>query len=328
MVMIITEHELRTLVPLDRATIQCVEGAFHALSTKPVEMPPILRLNIADHRGEVDVKTAYIPGDEYFAVKIGSGFFENPKVGLPSSGGMMALLSSETGIPQAILLDNGYLTDIRTAAAGAVAAQYLARENAAVAAILGAGTQAELQLEALMLVRSIKEARIWARDYFKAERLAEKLSRKLSLSVIPYENPALAVSGSDIIVTTTPASSPILSAAWLEPGQHVTAMGSDAEHKNEIEAAAIVRADLYVADSLEQARRLGELHHALASGLISETSAFLELGDIIAEKKTGRSNSAQISIVDLTGTGVQDTAIAAFAFQRAKAAGSAVGRTF
>ncbi|WP_287115559.1 cyclodeaminase [Mesorhizobium sp.] len=328
MVMIITEHELRTLIPLDVATAQCVERAFHALSTKPVEMPSILRLAVTDHHGEVDVKTAYTLGDDYFAVKIGSGFFDNPKVGLPSSGGMMALFSSETGVPQAILLDNGYLTDIRTAAAGAVAAKYLARENAAVAAIFGAGVQAELQLEALLLVRPIKEARIWARDFLKAKGLAEKLSRKLSLSVIPYEDPALAVCGSDIIVTTTPASSPILRAAWLKPGQHVTAMGSDAEHKNEIEAAAIARADLYVADSLQQTRRLGELHHALASGLLPETSDFLELGDLIAEKKRGRKNSAQISIADLTGTGVQDTAIAAFAFQRAKAAGSAVGRTF
>ncbi|WP_375784908.1 cyclodeaminase [Bradyrhizobium sp. Pha-3] len=325
MVKVITEQELRTLVPLDRAVVRCIEGAFHALSTKPVEMPPILRLNIFDHQGEVDVKTAYVPGDDYFAVKIGSGFFENPKMGLPSASGMMALFSSETGIPQAILLDNGYLTDIRTAAAGAVAAQYLARENATVAAIIGAGVQARLQLEALMLVRPVIEARIWARDFAKAKGLAEELSRKVDISVIPYEEPALAVSGSDIIVTTTPASSPILSAAWIEPGQHVTAMGSDAEHKNEIEPAAIARADLYVADSLQQTKRLGELHHALASGVISERSALLELGDIIAGKKTGRSSNAQISIADLTGTGIQDTAIAAFAFERAKAEGTSIG---
>ncbi|MER9250104.1 cyclodeaminase [Mesorhizobium sp. M0590] len=328
MVMVINENELRKLVSLDPPTVQCVERAFHALSTKPVEMPPILRLNITDHHGEVDVKTAYISGDDCFAVKIGSGFFDNPKVGLPSSGGLMALFSSETGTPQAILLDNGYLTDIRTAAAGAVAAQYLSCENASVAAIIGAGVQAELQLEALMLVRSIKEARIWARDFLKAKRLAEKLSMKFGLSVISCADPAVAVRGSDIIVTTTPASSPILSAAWLEPGQHITAMGSDAEHKNEIEPAAVALADLYVADSLPQTRRLGELHHALASGLISETSAFLELGDVIAGKKMGRSNGAQITIADLTGTGVQDTAIAQFAFQRAKTAGSVLGSRF
>ncbi|MGL3104457.1 cyclodeaminase [Bradyrhizobium sp. BR 1432] len=327
MVKIITEQELRKLVPLDRAAVRCVEDAFCALSTKPVEMPPILRLNILDHHGEVDVKTAYILGDDYFAVKIGSGFFENPKMGLPSASGMIALFCSKTGIPQAILLDNGYLTDIRTAAAGAVAAQYLSREHAAVATIIGAGVQARLQLEALMLVRPVEEARIWARDFSKAKGLAEDLSRKLGISVIPYDDPGFAVSGSDIIVTTTPASTPVLSATWLQPGQHVTAMGSDAEHKNEIEAAAIARADLYVADSLQQTRRLGELHHALASGAIADTSACLELGDIIAGKSTARSSSVQITIADLTGTGIQDTAIAAFAFGRAKAEGAAVGTT-
>lgn len=166
---ILTEAQLREIVGLDRDAVACIEEAFAALATKAVAMPPILRLDIPDYRGEVDVKTAYVPGIEGFAIKISPGFFDNPKIGLPSTNGMMVLLSSRTGLVQALLLDNGYLTDIRTAAAGAVAAKHLSRHNASVAAIFGAGMQARLQLEALRLVRPIREARIWARDAAKAE---------------------------------------------------------------------------------------------------------------------------------------------------------------
>ncbi|MDK1483224.1 ornithine cyclodeaminase family protein, partial [Sinorhizobium sp. 6-117] len=131
---ILTEADLRAVVSLDREAVDCVEDAFHALATKAVAMPPILRLDIPEHRGEVDVKTAYVPGIEGFAIKISPGFFDNPKIGLPSTNGMMVLLSSRTGLVQALLLDNGYLTDVRTAAAGAVAAKHLSREDSSVAA--------------------------------------------------------------------------------------------------------------------------------------------------------------------------------------------------
>ena len=161
----------------------CVEHAFRALATLPVAMPPILRLDIPEHRGEVDVKTAYIPGVDGFAIKISPGFFDNPKLGLPSLNGMMVLLSAKTGLVEALLLDNGYLTDVRTAAAGAVAAKHLSREDSSVAAIYGAGVQARLQLEALLLVRPISQARIWARDGAKAEATAADLSRSLGIDV-------------------------------------------------------------------------------------------------------------------------------------------------
>ena len=131
-------------------------------------MPPIMRLDIIENNGEIDVKTAYIPGVESLAIKISPGFFDNPSLGLPSVNGLMVLFSTRTGMVEALLLDNGYLTDIRTAAAGAVAAKYLARADSHSAAILGAGSQAELQLEALTLVRDIESATLWARDADKA----------------------------------------------------------------------------------------------------------------------------------------------------------------
>ncbi|TAV84902.1 ectoine utilization protein EutC [Rhizobium leguminosarum] len=323
---ILTEAELRKVIGLDRDAVACIEEAFTALATQAVAMPPILRLDIPEYRGEVDVKTAYVPGIEGFAIKISPGFFDNPKIGLPSTNGMMVLLSSRTGLVQALLLDNGYLTDVRTAAAGAVAAKHLSRENASVAAIFGAGMQARLQLEALTLVRPIREARIWARDAAKAQSVAAESAGKLGFPVTAILDARGAMTGADLIVTTTPSETPIIEAGWLEPGQHLTAMGSDAEHKNEIDPAAIAGADLYVADNWKQTRRLGELHHAIDAGLVAADAVFAELGQIVAGLTPGRTRNDQITIADLTGTGIQDTAIATLAFAHAGAANA--GTTF
>ncbi len=313
-VTIVTETDLRALVPLDLAAVDCIEDAFRALATKPVAMPPILRLDIPEHRGEVDVKTAYIPGLDHFAIKISPGFFDNPALGLPSTNGMMVVLSARTGLVEALLLDNGYLTDVRTAAAGAVAARHLAAPDAATAAILGAGMQARMQLRALMLVRPITRAVVWARDPAKAEAFAAEMSAELGIPVTATATVAEATKGAEVIVTTTPSETPILGAADVQPGAHVTAMGSDAEHKNEI-APDLVAAATYVADRLSQARKLGELHHAPLAD-----RDFPELGQIIAGTTPGRSDDSQITLADLTGTGIQDTAIAALALARAQAA--------
>lgn len=319
---ILTEAELRRIVPLDRDAVACVEDAFLALATRPVAMPPILRLDIPEYRGEVDVKTAYVPGLDGFAIKISPGFFGNPALGLPSVNGLMVLLSSRTGLVEALLLDNGYLTDVRTAAAGAVAAKHLSRPDSAVAAIFGAGVQAALQLEALTLVRPIREARLWARQPDRAAATADRLSERLGIPVRAVNDGLTAVAGADIVVTTTPADRPILMADWLEPGQHVTAMGSDAEHKNELDPAVISRADLYVADRLTQTRRLGELHHAIAAGTVAADREFPELGAVIAGQIAGRPSTDAVTVCDLTGTGVQDTAIATLARSRSLAAGA------
>lgn len=318
---ILTEADLRALVPLDAQAVATVEDAFRALAGGAVVMPPILRLDIAEARGEVDVKTAYVPGFGGFAIKVSPGFFDNPKLGLPSVNGLMIYLSAMTGIVEALLLDNGYLTNVRTAAAGAVAAKHLSRADASVAAILGAGAQGRLQLQALTLVRPIREARMWTRpeEAAQAGAAARAMTEKLGIPVTAVSDVADAVKGADIVVTTTPASKPILRADWLVPGQHVTAMGSDAEHKNEIDPAAFARVT-YVADSLAQTRRLGELHHALVAKAVAEDAIFAEIGQVIAGAAPGRRSPDDITLCDLTGTGAQDTAIATLAVARAKAA--------
>ena len=321
-VMILSEAELRRLAPLNAAAISAVENAFRALASGDVVMPPILRLDIAAANGEVDVKTAYVPGLASFAIKVSPGFFDNPKIGLPSLNGLMILLSARTGLLEAMLLDNGYLTNVRTAAAGAVAAKYLSREDSTTAAILGAGVQARLQLDALRLVRPLKTVRIWARDPAKAETAVQEIARGAQLDVVAVDDAEAAIDGADIVVTATPATEPIVRRAWLKPGQHLTAMGSDAEHKNEIDPALIAAADIYVPDRVSQTRVLGELHHAIAANLVATDTAFAELGAVVAGKAAGRTRADQLTICDLTGTGVQDTAIATLAFERAVAAGA------
>lgn len=310
---ILTEPQLRSLIKLDVTLIDVIADGFKALTEGNVVMPDILRLDIPD-RGEVDVKTAYVKGVQSFAVKISSGFFGNSALGLPSLSGMMVLLDAETGLTKALLLDNGYLTDIRTAAAGGVAARALSRPNSHIAAIYGAGLQARLQLEALTLVRPITEARIWARRPEQAQATAEWCEKEYGLPVQAYANPAEAAKGADILVTTTPSASPILLQDWLEPGQHVTAMGSDAEFKNELDPAIISHASLYVADSLPQTTRLGELHHALESSLNIDPSRSTELGAVLNGNHSGRRASDEITVADLTGTGIQDTVIATMAY--------------
>jgi len=321
---ILTEADLRAAVRLDLGAVECVEHAFAALAADTVVMPPILRLDVLDHNGEVDVKTAYLPGLDSFAIKISPGFFDNPKLGLPSVNGLMVLFSARTGLVEALLLDNGYLTDVRTAAAGAVAAKWLARADARTAGIIGAGVQARLQLKALTLVRGIDAAVVWARDRAKAARCAAEMAAELGIAVSACASAEEAVRGRDIVVTTTPSASPLVQAAWLSSGQHVTAMGSDAEHKNELAPEVIARADQYVCDRQSQCAALGELHHAIEAGLVSAEAEFAEIGQVIAGRAPGRRSDQDLTVCDLTGTGVQDTAIATLARARAAAAGAGV----
>lgn len=317
---LLNEADLRDCITLDHAAIDTVEQAFALLATAKVAMPPVLRLDVPEHNGEVDVKTAYLPGIERFAIKVSPGFFDNPSLGLPSLNGMMMLLSARTGLLDALLLDNGYLTAVRTAAAGAVAARWLACEDSC-AALIGSGEQARLQLQALRLVRPIERVQLWARDAAKAAALGDELGRDGHLQVAVCDSVDQAMHGADIAITCTPSREPLIHPRHLKPGLHITAMGSDAEHKNEIAPQVVAQVERYVADRLGQTRLLGELHHALRAGVVKDESRFCELGQVIAGQQPGRLSAAQITLCDLTGTGAQDTAIANLAFERARAAG-------
>ena len=233
--LLLNERELRECVQLDAAIIKQIEQGFIALAQGRAVIPPILRLDVKDHNGEMDVKTAYVQGLPHFALKISCGFFDNPRRNLPSLSGMMVLLSAETGHVEAALLDNGYLTDVRTAAAGAVAATYLAPQRTEVAGVIGAGTQARLQIRALALVRALKRVLVWARDESKAQRYAQEMQATLGVPVSVGSSAQAVVESADVLVTTTPSKTPLVRAEWLHPRMHISAMGADAEEKNELD---------------------------------------------------------------------------------------------
>nr|WP_297459826.1 cyclodeaminase [uncultured Halomonas sp.] len=321
---------IEAAVKLDREAMDTVEAGFAALGRGEVVQPPILSMAIEESNGEVDVKTAHIRGFERFAIKVSPGFFDNPKLGLPSLNGLVMVFSAKTGLVDAVLFDEGYLTAIRTALAGAIAAKHLARENSRRVAVLGAGEQAELQVRALQLVRDIDTIDVWARRRESAETYAERM-RALGLTVNVHDSVRAACERADIIVTTTPAREPILTAQDLPEGVHVTAMGSDSPDKRELDESVMIRADAFVCDTRAQSENNGELkafsRHASHDSSGSSGSAgfgadgkppfkVYELGRAIAEGQRLRVSDASITVCDLTGTGVQDTAIANFALTR------------
>ena len=312
---ILTEKELRACVALDQEALSIIDQAFATLAGGGVVMPPILSMAIEEQNGDVDVKTAYVPGLECFAIKMSPGFFDNPKLGLPSVNGLMVLFDSKTGLVRAVLLDNGFLTDLRTAAAGAVAAKHLAPRSIETAAVLGAGVQAELQMRALKLVRPFGRLLVWARDPAKAAAYGARMTEVLGCPVQVAESPETCVREAQIVVTTTPSRRPLIEAAWLHPGLHITAMGSDADNKCELEPTVLTAADRFLCDRRSQSAALGELRPALAAGLVAEDWPVDELGEVCAGSKPGRASEDQVTVCDLTGTGVQDTAIATHAFR-------------
>ena len=321
-IFVLTEADLRRCVHLDVEAIDVVEQAFRMLASGQVIMPPILSMDIPEAHGEVDVKTAYIPGFDGFAIKVSPGFFDNPKIGLPSLNGLMILLSAKTGLVEALLLDNGYLTDVRTAAAGAVAARHLAPPEVETAGVLGCGVQARLQIEAAHLVRPFTKVLVWGRDSTKAEACARDIAAKLGITA-EAATAERVVRDSQLVVTTTPSKQPVLMADWLHPGLHITAMGSDQAGKNEIDPQVLAGASLYICDRVSQAEKLGELRTAREAGVLTETTP-PELGEIVSGARTGRTSDDQITICDLTGTGAQDTAIANHVFERRGDAGTLV----
>ena len=181
--LIYTEQELKQYITLNQEVIKVIEEGFNNLAQRKVEMPPVMRVDIHDCNGEVDVKSAYVKGKEMFAIKVSSGFFDNPKIGLPSGNGFMMLMSTQTGIPQALLLDNGYLTEIRTAAAGAIAADYLSKRDIETVGIIGAGSQARFQVKALALVRDFKKVLVYARSAERVRHYAEEMSTELGIEI-------------------------------------------------------------------------------------------------------------------------------------------------
>jgi ectoine utilization protein EutC len=318
-ILVLSESEIRQCVDLDHEAIGAVEDAFGRMSAGQATVPPIMIIEVPENLGEVDVKSAYLSGLDSFAIKVASGFSGNSGLGLPNSSGLMIVVSARTGFPEAVLLDNGYLTDVRTAAAGAVAAKYLAREDVKTVGVIGVGIQARFQIRALQLVRRFDRLLVFGRNPTKIQRYVTEMKRELGVRVEAVPDVPTLVSKSDVVVTTTPSHEPLIKSAWMQPGLHITAMGSDVPHKQELDADVLVRADRLVCDSKSQCVRLGELHHALRVDALSPARIqdIVELGDLVLSRHPGRRTDQEITVCDLTGVGVQDTAIARLAYNKA-----------
>ena len=315
-VKILTETDLRKCVRIDADAVAEIEKAFTWLSEGKVVMPPIMHIGVNENKGDVDIKSAYVRGLESFAVKLGAGFFENYRLGLPNSPAIIVVLSAKTGFPEAILLDNAYLTDVRTGAAGAVAAKHLSRPNVETVGQIGTGTQGYYQMVGLKIVRDFKRLIAYDIDSEILEKYVKQMPALLGVEVIAAKTPKDVVEASDIVVTSTPSRKPYIKAEWLHPGLHITCMGADLPEKQELEPEVLAKADILVCDRKSQCMAMGELHHGLRAGILSESSDITELGEITSGRKPGRRSDDQITLCDLTGTGVQDTAIALLALQK------------
>jgi ornithine cyclodeaminase len=293
--------------------IPLIEAGFAAYSRGEVVVPPVGELIFEDPPGDVHIKYGYIKGDEFYVVKLASGFYDNPKLGLPSSNGMMLLFDLKTGEPRAILHDECLLTNVRTAAAGAVAAKYLAPEKVVRAGILGAGAQGRLQLEYLRRVRDFRDVLVWGMNQ------AELASYKADMEPMGFRvgttlDPAEVAASCNVIVTCTPSTVPLLRSRDIRRGTHITAVGSDTAEKQELDEAILASADRVVVDSISQSLHRGEAFRAMRAGAIAK-ERLVELGSVIMDPGLRRASDGETTVADLTGVAVQDIQIAKAVFR-------------
>ncbi len=305
MTRIILRQEIEAALPaID--LLAAMEQAFVAWSSGRAVVPPVGEMLFTQPPGEVHIKYGYVSGEPYYVVKVASGFYQNPSLGLPSSNGLMLLFSQATGELVSVVLDEGMLTDQRTAAAGALAARVFAPEEVRVIGVLGTGIQAELQLRHLLNVTECRDVLVWGRGAAQCAALRRRLA-DTAYRLRFAESPVQIARSCQLIVTTTPATAPLLDA--VGPGTHVTAVGSDTAEKQELSPSLLAAADVVAVDSRTQAASRGEVFRAVSAGVL-DMARVLELGEVIGGEQPGRTDARQITVVDLTGVATQDIAIA------------------
>ncbi len=305
--------EIKRLIDVPKL-IQAIEDGFVLYSEGKVVVPPVGFLRFEQPPGSVHIKYGFVKNDDVYVLKMASGFGDNAALGLPVADGLILVFSQKTGHLELILLDKAWLTDMRTAAAGAVAAKHLAAKNIDHIGIVGTGVQARMQLELLKDVVDCQSCFVWGRDAKKVQRMIEDLQATESIQAWGLDVKAATeidelVSQCRLIVTTTSATEPLVRADQVRKGTHITAMGSDDHGKQELEAELLAKADRVVADSVSQCVDHGECFHAVKGKLIEEGS-ILELGNVIKNPAIGRTSEDQITVADLTGVAIQDIQIA------------------
>jgi len=317
--LLLKRGDVASLLGLDEC-IAAVERAFKLYAEGQTLPPGVLGVHARD--GGFHIKAAGLKLDRtYFAAKVNGNFFRNAeRYGMPNIQGIIMLCDGENGYPLA-LMDSIEITILRTGAATAVAAKYLARDDAEVAIICGCGNQGRIQLKSLMKARALKRVYGFDLDYARAERFAGELSDELSIEVQAVRDLARAVSQSDVCVTCTPSRQFFLKREDVAPGTFIAAVGADDERKQELDPR-LFTGHKVVVDVLEQCAEIGDLHHALDQGLITRADVHAELGEVVAGKKPGRTSRDEIIIFDSTGTALQDAAAAALIYEKAAPAGS------
>jgi len=283
--------------------------AFVAHSEGRSVIPPVGELMVdGPPSGEVHIKYGYIRGGRHYVVKIASGFPGNQRIGIPSGSGLMLLFDVRTGMLSAILQDEGHLTDVRTAAAGALVSKVMSTAPIETVGIVGTGVQARLQARFLVRHVGCRNVLLWGRDEDHARDAVDDISssgvetsRATSVDEI--------VDSCRLIITCTSSTSPLIRSGALRPGTHVTAIGSDTPEKQEIESSILGSADVVAVDCIEQSMLRGEVSQAIRAGVLSR-GRVVEIGSILNGSAPGRVGDDQITIADLTGVAVQDLLIA------------------
>jgi ornithine cyclodeaminase len=307
MIKIINLEQIKNIVnSID--PVKEIEEGFVLYTQGKVVVPPVGEMIFENPPGDCHIKYGYIKGDEYFVVKIASGFYDNPKLGLPGYSGLMLLFSQKTGKLISILLDEGHLTNVRTAAAGAVCAKYLAPRRVKRIGIVGSGVQARMQLKILKSIIDCKDVLVWGRTQQNLNKYKKDMKSQgynvdttLNIEEIPLH--------CNLIITCTPSKVPLLYSNQIRKGTHITAVGSDTSGKQELDANILKMADHVIVDSIAQSQSRGECSRALKDGIIDKDK-IVELGDMIMNKKYQRISDNEITIADLTGVAVQDIQIA------------------
>ena len=288
-------------------TVQRILNAYIASAQGNVQTGDVVHLAFSDENGDCHVKSGYIKNTASYVIKIASGFYDNPAKGLPSSNGMMLAFSATTGETLAILRDEGWLTDMRTAIGGALATRALARADATEVLLIGAGIQARLQaicLAQLMPDRAFS-FHIWARNASAAQTLTTDLNAD-NYNAVAGLNLCTAIGAADIIITTTTATEPLFADGLVRKGTHVTAIGADCPGKQELPTELVAAASLRVCDMASQSLNHGEFQTAHRSDASLQVT---ELGHILSGAQPGRTSDDDITVVDLTGIAAQDIAI-------------------
>ncbi len=286
--------------------IGAMEEGFKQYSNGNTIVPPVAELLFEDPPGEAHIKYGYIKKDDFYVIKIASGFYNNKDLGIPSSQGLMLLFNQKTGQLESVLLDEGHLTDIRTAAAGALAAKYFAPKKIQGIGIIGTGIQATMQLEFLLQNHHPESIWVWGRNKENAKQFQEKFAKKNTIRIA--KNTSELASHCNLIVTTTPSENVLLKSEDIQLGTHITAVGSDTKTKQELDVNILEKADIVIADSLPQSKSRGEVFQAVNAGVLREEKV-VELGVAIQDTALQRKNDREITVVDLTGVAVQDIMI-------------------